>query len=370
VDPLTVQVTAGGTADSISDYALDPVPVTFAAGADRVTVSVKPLEDFLMEETESVTLSVEPDPGIHVGPYAGARVTLTDDDVPGLPVLLSLTVSPATVTGGASATGTVTLDTAAPAGGAVVSLSTSNSSAATVPASVTVAAGSTKATFTVTSKPVAATAGLYLTASYRGVGRTAPLTVEAPVLSGLTLTPASVAGGCGTSTGKVTLSGKAPTGGLAVTLTDNVPAATMPASVTVPAGASSATFPVSTTAVTASQSGTVTASLGGVSKSSSLTVRPIGLQSLALTPNPVVGPGSVTGTVTLECDAPAGGIIVTLSSTATAVARPDIASLTIPAGGRTATFPVSTADVSAVSTATIRAAANGTTKSVTLTVDP
>jgi hypothetical protein len=344
--------------------------VTFAAGVDRVVVSVEPLEDYITEETESVTLAVEPDPGIYVGPYAGSRVALADDDVPGLPILLSLTVSPATVTGGASATGTVTLDRAAPAGGAVVSLSASNPSAATVPAGVTVAAGSSSATFTVASKPVAATASLTVTASYRGVGRTAPLTVEAAVLSGLTLTPASMAGGCGSSTGKVTLSGKAPTGGLVVALTDDIPAAAVPASVTVPAGASSATFPVPTTTVTAAQSGTVTASLSGGAKSASLTVRPIGLQSLALTPNPVIGPGSVTGTVTLECDAPAGGIAVTLSSTATAIARPDVPGLTIPAGTRTASFPVSTADVSTVSTATIRATANGTSKSVTLTVQP
>ena len=369
-EPLTVQVTAGGSADGISDYVLDPTTVTFDTGIDHVVVSVEPLDDFFTEETESVTLSVEPDPAISVGPYIGSRVLLADDDDPGLPVLLSLSVSPATVTGGAPATATVTLDRAAPAGGSVVSLSTSNSSAATVPASVTVPAGSAVATFTVTSKPVAATVSFFVAATYRGVGRTAPLTIEAPVLSGLTLTPATVAGGCGTSTGKVTLSGKAPGGGLVVTLADDVPAAAVPASVAVPAGASSATFPIPTTTVTASQSGTVTASLGGAARSASLTVRPIGLQSLALSPNPVVGPGSATGTVTLECDAPAGGLAVTLSSTATAVAWPDVPSLTIPAGGRTASFPVSTADVSAVKTATIRATANGTSKSVTLTVQP
>lgn len=369
-EPLTVQVSAAGTADSISDYVLDPVPVTFAAGVDRVVVRVEPLEDYLTEEPENVTLAVTQDSGIYVGPYAGARVTLADDDVPGLPILLSLAVSPATVTGGASATGTVTLDRAAPAGGAVVSLSASNPSAATVPASVTVPAGSASATFTVAGKPVAATASLFVAASYRGVGRTAPLTVEAPVLSGLTLTPATVAGGCGTSTGRVTLSGKAPAGGLAVALSNGNPAAAVPANVTVPAGASSATFPIPTTTVTATQSGTVTASLSGATRSASLTVRPIGLLSLALTPNPVAGRGSVSGTVTLECDAPAGGIAVALSSTATAIARPDVPGLTIPAGGRTATFPVSTADVSAVSTATIRATAGGTSKSVLLTVQP
>jgi acetyl esterase/lipase len=369
-EALTVDVTVSGTADSLTDYANLPATVTFPAGADRVTVSIDPLEDYISEEMESVILAVEPDPGIYAGPYAGARVALADDDVPGLPVLLSLTAAPTSVIGGATATGTVTLDSPAPAGGAVVSLSTGSSAVATVPASVTVAAGATSATFTVTSKPVAATATVSLGASYRGVARAASLTVQAPVLSGLTLTPATVVGGCATSTGKVTLTGKAPTGGFVITLANSNPAAAVPASVAVPAGASSATFPIPTTTVAATQSGAVSASFGGGTKSATLTVRPVGLLSLALSPNPVVGPGSVTGTVTLECAAPPGGITVTLSSTATAVARPDAPSLTIPAGSSTGTFPVSTADVSAVSTATIKATANGTNKSVLLTVQP
>lgn len=369
-EPLTVDVTVSGTADGLTDYATLPASVTFPAGTDRVAVSLDPLEDYITEEMENVTLTVTPAPGLYAGPYAGARVELADDDVPGLPVLLSLSVAPTSVTGGVTATGTVTLDAPAPTGGAVVSLSTGNPAAATVPVSVTVPTGATSATFTVTSKPVAAATAVSLRASYRGVVRTASLTVQAPVVSGLTLTPATVAGGCGSSTGKVTLTGKAPTGGLVVPLANGNPAAAVPASVTVPAGASSATFPISTTTVATTQSGPVSASFGGGTKSATLTVRPVGLLSLALSPNPVVGPGSVTGTVTLECAAPPGGITVALSSTATAVARPDLASLTIPEGSTTGTFPVSTADVSTASTATIRAAANGTTKSVLLTVQP
>ncbi|HKH46448.1 MAG TPA: alpha/beta hydrolase fold domain-containing protein [Thermoanaerobaculia bacterium] len=369
-NPLTVDVTVSGTADSLTDYAAIPSTLTFPAGADRVAVSIDPLEDFVTEETEDVHLAVEPDPAIHAGPYAGSRVLLTDDDVPGLPVLLSLAVAPGSVTGGTNATGTVTIDRAAPAGGAVVSLGTSNSAAATVPASVTVAAGATSATFTVTSKPVAAAATVQVTASYRGVGRTASLTVQAPVLSALTLTPSSVAGGCAASTGKITLSGKAPTGGLVVSLTNANPAATLPASVTVAAGSSSATFSISTTTVSAAQSGAVTASFGGVTRSATLTVRPVGLLTLALAPNPVVGPGSVTGTVTLECTAPAGGVAVALSSSAAAIASPGVTSLTIPAGSSSGTFPISTADVTVESYATIKATANGTSKSVKLTVKP
>ena len=51
------------------------------------------------------------------------------------PVLSSLSLSPATVQGGATASATVTLTAPAPAGGAVVSLTSSNIGAVTVPAS-------------------------------------------------------------------------------------------------------------------------------------------------------------------------------------------------------------------------------------------
>ena len=57
----------------------------------------------------------------------------------------SVSLNPTSVTGGASSTGTVTLSSAAPAGGAVVTLGSSNTAAATVPGSVTVAAGATSA---------------------------------------------------------------------------------------------------------------------------------------------------------------------------------------------------------------------------------
>jgi hypothetical protein len=66
--------------------------------------------------------------------------------------LSSLSVSPTDVVGPDQATGTVALNSAAPSGGFVVDLTSDNTAAATVPASVTVPAGSTRATFTVTTK--------------------------------------------------------------------------------------------------------------------------------------------------------------------------------------------------------------------------
>src|SRR5829696_3855846 len=68
--------------------------------------------------------------------------------------LSSLTISPTDVVGPDPATGTVTLGSAAPSGGFTVDLTSDNPAAATVPPSVTVPAGSTRATFTVSTKEV------------------------------------------------------------------------------------------------------------------------------------------------------------------------------------------------------------------------
>lgn len=371
--PLTVRIALGGTATNGVDYATLPDTVTFDAGVSRVTVAVKPIDDYATEPAETVTLSVQPDPAYLVGPYLGSVVTIADDDVPGLPSLAALAVAPSSVVGGQGATGTVTLSGPAPAGGSVVSLASGDTAAATVPATVTVPAGSSSAKFAIATKPVAAVAAVQISASYRGVARAASLAVQPPALSSISLSPASVAGGCKVPVAKVALTGKAPAGGIVVSLASANPAATVPSSVTVPAGASSAGFAMSLVAVSATQTGAISASYQGVTKSAGLTVRPIGLLSLALSPNPVAGGASSTGTATLECAAGSGGgggVQVTLSSSNAAIARPAVSSLVVPIGSSAGSFTVTTSPVAAASSAVIRATANGTAKSATLAVDP
>jgi hypothetical protein len=291
------------------------------------------------------------------------------EETPGVS-LVSLTLNPETVTGSKPAKATIAISNPAPPGGIVVTLSSSDTTVATVPATTTIAEGLTSRVVTVTTKVVTTSTTVDISASYDGVTRTRTLTVVAPALKSLSLSPSTFPGGCGQSVGKVTLTAKAPTGGLVVSLTDTNPVATVPASVTVPSGAVSATFSITAPAVSSSQTGNVTATLDGISKSKEVTVRPIGVQLLNLTPNPVVGPNTVTGTVTLECKAAPGSIVVTLSSNNPAVAAPTTSSITIPFDSMTGTFTVTTADVSVVSSAVIKAMAGGVTKSRTLTVNP
>jgi hypothetical protein len=277
----------------------------------------------------------------------------------------NLTLSPGTVVGGlANSTGTVTLSAAAPAGGAVVTLS-SNNAAATVPANVTVAAGTTSKTFTVTTATVTANQTATITATYNASSRTANLTVR-PLLASVAVSPTNPIGG-NPSTGTVTLNAAAPAGGAVVTLASNNAAAVVPASVTVSAGSTSATFAITTTVVTANQTATITASNAGNVRTVNLTVRPL-LLSVAVNPTSLVGGGNSTGTVTLNAAAPAGGAVITLSSNNAAAAVP--ASVTVAAAATTATFAVTTTVVTANQTATITASHAGANRTASLTVQP
>ena len=187
----------------------------------------------------------------------------------------------------------------------------------------------------------------------------------------LTLSPSVVIGGCGAFTATVTINGPAPAGGAVVHLATNNPYAALPASVTVPEGQTSRTFTIPTSGVTSPWGGFVSATYGGLTRHQGITIRPPGVAKLLLSPNPVVGPGRVSGSVVLECAAPPGNTVVHLTTNNKAVAWPDVPSITIPAGSVSGRFTVSTADVSATSWVDIGALAYYTVaKRVRLEVKP
>jgi hypothetical protein len=100
-----------------------------------------------------------------------------DPNIPhDLPVLSALNVNPASVISSTSSTGTVILNGPAPSGGAEIGLSSSNQ-AAMVPATVTVAAGDTTATFVITTLAVSASTAVTITATYSGDTQTVLLTL-------------------------------------------------------------------------------------------------------------------------------------------------------------------------------------------------
>jgi subtilase family serine protease len=97
------------------------------------------------------------------------------------PPLASVTLNPNTIEGGNASTATVSLTGPAQSGGAVIALSGSNTSAATVPSSVTVPEGAISVDFSVATSVVNSDTTVDIAATYAGVTKTATLTVKAPV---------------------------------------------------------------------------------------------------------------------------------------------------------------------------------------------
>jgi hypothetical protein len=103
-------------------------------------------------------------------------LTNTTGGVPPSLGVASLSLNPATVTGGNSSTGTVMLTAVAQTSTTVAI--TSNNAAAIVPTSVTVPAGSQSRTFSISTTQVQTTTSAVITASLNGTSRSATLTIN------------------------------------------------------------------------------------------------------------------------------------------------------------------------------------------------
>ncbi|HJT79598.1 MAG TPA: hypothetical protein VJ719_00250, partial [Chthoniobacterales bacterium] len=145
--PASVSI-AGGNSTNTFDIGTSPVSGLSTGGFVFATAG---------GITKSIFVNVAPDPNAP-------------------PLLQSMTITPSSVTGGTSATGTVFLSSPAPSGGISVTLSTSNRAVATVPGIVSVPGGQTSANFTVTTFPVGTNTGVTITAFY-DTTRSASVTV-------------------------------------------------------------------------------------------------------------------------------------------------------------------------------------------------
>lgn len=311
------------------------------------------------------------------GPFSSARRFTPRAAATGPATLQAIALSPTSVVGGITAQATATLTAAAPPGGAVVTLSSSNLGVATLPASATVAAGATSVTFAVSTVQVAAPTLATITAAFGGTTRSATLTVTPPPPpppplgpASLSVSPATVNGGA-SAVGTIFLSAGAPAGGLVVALTSsNTAAATVPATTTI--FLSSGTFPITTLAGATNRTTTITASANGVSRTATLTVlgtaAPPLLSALTVNPTSVTGGTSAQGTVSLTSAAPAGGFAVSLSSNNGAAAVP--ASVTVTEGAASASFAIPTSTVTFPTPVTLTAGAAGVTRTASLTVAP
>jgi hypothetical protein len=351
------------------EFVRPPTTVFVPAGATGLdfTIATNPV-------SESKRVIIES--GTDVDGYRAPQVWLTVTP-PGSPEppasLSSLSLSQSSVAAGGTVTGTVTLTSPAPAGGALVRLQGSMEGQVIVPQNVTVPAGSMSATFTTSPAPETPfPRWVFIGADYGTSGGSQARILEIDPAAGpatlLAIGPAGqdVIGG-NPGRGSVALVIPAPAGGATVSLTtDNPSVIQVPASVSIAEGNSAVSFTIGTRPVSGLPTGGhVTATAGGVSKSIFVNVAPDPnaaplLQSMTISPATVTGGTNATGTVFLSAPAPSGGISITLSTSNSAAARaPGI--VTVPAGQTSASYTLSTFAVSANTSVTITAFYDTTT---------
>src|SRR4051794_9609921 len=349
--PPTVFIPAGGTGASF------PITTSAVSAATRVRI----------------------DSGYGAENYHASSLWLTVA-TPGTPTpaaLASLALTSASIAGGATTTGTVTLTAPAPAGGATIRLSGSMEGQVVTPPNVTVPAGSTSATFTITAPPVPATYYVLIQASlgFNATAQAKLLEIRpgsgTPTLSGFSVSPTDIVSGTSTQ-GTVQLVTSAPAGGGVVTLTSSNPAVLqVPPTVSVPAGNNSTSFPITTSATAVFTTVEVDASAGGVTRAAFINLAAgataPSLVSWAVAPASVAGGSNATGTVTLSSAAPSGGLSVTLATGNLAVAQPPPI-VTVAAGQSQASFAVTTSPVTANTPVSLTAFFGSTTRTATFTV--
>ncbi|MGN6700426.1 MAG: hypothetical protein ACTHMR_19905 [Thermomicrobiales bacterium] len=313
--------------------------------------------------------------------------SMQGDSAPGVPALTAWSttgsfVVPATTTVGSLALSnptpfsgdseivTVQLTGPAPAGGAVLNLTSSDPVAAPLPATFTVGAGFAFAQFTFQTGQVTAPTPVTLTATLGASAASVSVTLQPPSLKQVSV-PGSSTGGAPTQT-IVMLNGLAPPAGAVVTLSSDSAALTPPATVTIAPGDASVTVAVPTSAVAANTLVTITATWNGQSVQAQTTLTP-GQPPASLTLNPTsTTPPTVTsstGTVRLASPA-ATDVALSLTSSNPAVASVN-SLVTVPAGAVAANFLIFTRNiVSAPTAVTIAVTSGGVTQSAILTVNP
>lgn len=190
--------------------------------------------------------------------------------------LSNLTVSPARIDGGQNVKGTLRLNGPAPQSGLSVTLSSSDATVASVPASIIIPKGELSGQFKITTTRVTSSTQVAISASLGKTAKLATIDIDpaTTAISSVTLSANSTDGGK-TITGRVTLLNPSSTSAMSIILMCIPPdVAEVASSITIPAGSSTATFPIKLANVKESTHITVGAMYNDVTKLANLTVMP------------------------------------------------------------------------------------------------
>jgi len=357
---LTSPAATGGTIVTITSSRADvqvPASLTIPANSTSGTFQITS-NGVASEEVASITASNAY--GIQAATLALFPATYS-----------GLTISPGSVAGGEPATGTITLQGAAPPAGYTVTLS-SDSSRASVPSSITVPENASSATFTIATT-IGTTNG---SAVITGVApdaktETAVLAIQMASIQKVELSTSSVVGGSNAVVvGTVRLDGPAKKAGDVVKLlSSNSKLITVPASVTVPSGGTSISFAVLHKVTPVSGEVTITATYNGSSQTVSVTVNPFQVVSVSTTPSILSTGGIGSGQVTLNANVGKGdAVVVKLSSSVKSVVVPG--SVSISNGASTGKFAINCKSASGDTSVTITGAIGSSLQSTILSLGP
>ena len=211
---------------------------------------------------------------------SGLTVQANSAAVTGSPLALSgVYLDQREVGAGATVNAEAILTAPAPAGGATVSVATTNKGAVSVPATVTIPAGSVFVSVPITINSISQTTPVVLPSGLDSITASSPILlvngtsgITVPLLSAMNVSTKTITGG-NSLTGRVTLTSAAPEGGTAVALSSSDSAvASIPATVVVPAGSAAASFPIKTYAQAANTTVKINTTLNGESLGIPVTV--------------------------------------------------------------------------------------------------
>ncbi|HEY3781210.1 MAG TPA: hypothetical protein VGL56_09020 [Fimbriimonadaceae bacterium] len=277
------------------------------------------------------------------------------------------TVAANTMVAGNGEKGTVTLTANATGPGATIQLSSDNANVQ-VPANVVVPAGSSSATFNITSTFGTTSQTAHITATRYGF--TATTTVSA-VPAAITLTrvaPSPVQGGQA-SAFAVYINAPAPSGGVLVNLSASSNTyLTMPSTLTIPQGGTAANVTVHTLPVGFQEQVALSATYNSGTSTSVITLNPATLTGVKVAPASVQGGVTTAFAVYLNGSAGPTGDTISLSSSSADVTI--AGTVTVGSGASAANVPVTTKPVSSSEQVTLSANFGSTTLSATLTLTP
>jgi uncharacterized protein (TIGR03437 family) len=300
-------------------------PLAIAAGSSSGTFTVT-AGQFSSNQTATVTASLN-------GSSSNASISLVAP-----PLISSLECATATLASNASTTCTVTLTSAAPTGGASVTIAGAIPNVLTLPASVAVPATATTASFTAGAGAIPSAQTATVTASLNGSSQSATLSLTAPEAISSITCGASVLSPQASTSCTVNLTQPVPPGSNALisVQSSNPILIVSQTGLAVASGSSSVVFTIQAGAFSSSQTASISATLNGNSKAFAISLTAVGsLSSVACTPLTVAPGGSGSCSVILSAPLPSSSTVV-LTTNSAVLSAPS--SVTIASGAVSSNF--------------------------------